>query len=159
MKVNIIYVGNIKDKYYADAVAEYEKRLNAYCQVTNIELKDEQIKDGASQSEIAAAIRKEGDKILAVLPQRAYNIALCVEGEMLSSEQLAERIDRITTGGESTVNFIVGGAFGMDPRVKQLADLRLSFSRMTFTHRMMRVMLIEQIYRAMNINAGGKYHK
>ncbi len=158
LQVNILYVGNIKDKFYADAVAEYEKRLSAFCKVKNIELKEEKPKD-ESETEILQVIRKEGDRLLDAMPKKGYKIALCVEGTQISSEDLAKKISSVTVAGDSEITFIIGGAFGMDERVKKAANFRLSISKMTFTHRMMRVILAEQIYRAMNILSGGNYHK
>lgn len=159
MQINIIYVGNIKDKYFSDAVKEYEKRLSAYCKVVNTEIKEAKIPENASAAQINKAIEEEGEKILSVLPQKSYKIALAVEGTMLSSEDLAKKIDLSLTGGYSSISFIIGGAFGMSEKVKKSCDMMLSVSRMTFTHRMMRVIILEQIYRAYNILSGGKYHK
>lgn len=159
MQINIIYVGNIKDKYFSDAVKEYEKRLSAYCKVVNTEIKETKIPENASAAQINKAIEEEGEKILSVLPQKSYKIALAVEGTMLSSEELAKKIDISLTGGYSSISFIIGGAFGMAEKVKKSCDMMLSVSRMTFTHRMMRVIILEQIYRAYNILSGGKYHK
>lgn len=159
MQINIIYVGNIKDKYFSDAVKEYEKRLSAYCKVVNTEIKETKIPENASAAQINRAIEEEGEKILSVLPQKSYKIALAVEGTMLSSEELAKKIDLSLTGGYSSISFIIGGAFGMSEKVKKACDMMLSVSRMTFTHRMMRVIILEQIYRAYNILSGGKYHK
>lgn len=159
MQINIIYVGNIKDKYFSDAVKEYEKRLSAYCKVVNTEIKETKIPENASAAQINKAIEEEGEKILSVLPQKSYKIALAVEGSMLSSEELAKKIDLSLTGGYSSISFIIGGAFGMSEKVKKSCDMMLSVSRMTFTHRMMRVIILEQIYRAYNILSGGKYHK
>ena len=158
LQINILYVGNIKDKFFQDAVSEYEKRLNGFCKLKNIELKEEKPKD-ESESEIATIIRKEGDRLLEAIPPKSYKIALCVEGKQISSEDLAQKISEIPLSGYSEITFIIGGAFGMDERVKKAADFRLSISKMTFTHRMMRVILIEQIYRALNIVGGGHYHK
>lgn len=158
LQINILYVGNIKDKFFQDAVSEYEKRLSGFCKLKNIELKEEKPKD-ESESEIASIIRKEGDRLLEAIPPKSYKIALCVEGKQISSEELAQRISDIPLSGFSEITFIIGGAFGMDERVKKAADFRLSVSKMTFTHRMMRVILIEQIYRALNIASGGHYHK
>ncbi|MBO5047837.1 MAG: 23S rRNA (pseudouridine(1915)-N(3))-methyltransferase RlmH [Clostridia bacterium] len=158
LQINILYVGNIKDKFFQDAVSEYEKRLSGFCKLKNIELKEEKPKD-ESDTEIALVIKKEGDRLLEAIPPKSYKIALCVEGKQISSEELAERILDIPLSGYSEITFIIGGAFGMDERVKKAADFRLSISKMTFTHRMMRVILIEQIYRALNIASGGHYHK
>jgi 23S rRNA (pseudouridine1915-N3)-methyltransferase len=159
MQVNIIYVGNIKDKFLADAVAEYEKRLSAYCKIQNTELKESRVPENASDAEINAAIAEEGKKILAAIPKKSYKIALAVEGKELSSVEFASKIDKSAEFGNSQITFIIGGAFGMAEEVKAACDFRLSVSKMTFTHRMMRFILLEQIYRAFNINAGGKYHK
>ena len=158
LQINILYVGNIKDKFFQDAVSEYEKRLSGFCKLKNIELKEEKPKD-ESDTEIALVIKKEGDRLLEAIPPKSYKIALCVEGKQISSEELAERISDIPLSGYSEITFIIGGAFGMEERVKKAADFRLSISKMTFTHRMMRVILIEQIYRALNIASGGHYHK
>ena len=158
LQINILYVGNIKDKFFQDAVSEYEKRLSGFCKLKNMELKEETPKD-ESDTEIALVIKMEGDRLLEAIPPKSYKIALCVEGKQISSEELAERISDIPLSGYSEITFIIGGAFGMDERVKKAADFRLSISKMTFTHRMMRVILIEQIYRALNIASGGHYHK
>ncbi|MBQ8497376.1 MAG: 23S rRNA (pseudouridine(1915)-N(3))-methyltransferase RlmH [Clostridia bacterium] len=159
MQINILYVGNIKDKFYAEAVQEYEKRLSAFCKVKNIELKEEKPPENPSDAEIALVIRKEGDRLLEAIPKKGYKIALCVEGTQISSEELAKKMASVTVSGDSEITFIIGGAFGMDERVKKAANYRLSISKMTFTHRMMRVILAEQIYRALNILSGGNYHK
>ena len=158
MQFNIVYVGNIKDKYLAEAAAEYEKRLGAYGAVKNTELKEEKITDGASAAEIAAAIEREGERILAALPQKSYKIALCVEGREMSSEEYAAFLGKVKDAS-AQITFIVGGAFGLSEKVKRACDSRISISKMTFTHRLARVLLLEQTYRAMNILAGGKYHK
>lgn len=159
LQINILYVGNIKDKFYAEAVQEYEKRLSAFCKVKNIELKEEKPPENPSDAEIALVIRKEGDRLLEAIPKKGYKIALCVEGTQISSEELAKKMASVTVSGDSEITFIIGGAFGMDERVKKAANYRLSISKMTFTHRMMRVILAEQIYRALNILSGGNYHK
>lgn len=159
LQINILYVGNIKDKFYAEAVAEYEKRLSAFCKIKNIELREEKPPENPSEAEIAMVIRKEGDRLLEALPKKGYKIALCVEGTQISSEDLAQKIAAVTVSGDSEITFIIGGAFGMDEHVKKAANYRLSISKMTFTHRMMRVILAEQIYRALNILSGGNYHK
>ena len=158
MQFNIVYVGNIKDKYLAEAAAEYEKRLGAYGTVKSTELKEEKITDGASAAEIAAAIEREGERILAAIPQKSYKIALCVEGREMSSEEYAAFLGKVKDAS-AQITFIVGGAFGLSEKVKRTCDSRISISKMTFTHRLARVLLLEQTYRAMNILAGGKYHK
>ena len=133
--------GKNKESYYTEAAAEYAKRIGAYAKLKITEV-------GESDREILAAI-----------PPHSYKIALCVNGTQLSSEGLAEKLDRIATQGSSTVCFIIGGSDGFGRAVEDVADMRLSFSKMTFPHRLMRVILLEQIYRALNINAGGNYHK
>lgn len=156
-KVTIISVGNLKEKYFAEATREYEKRISAYAQVQNINLKEENLAD-ARDGDIAAALEKEGNRILEVMPQRAYKIALCVEGKALSSEKLAELVENAkNTQGE--ICFVIGSSHGLAPKVKMACDYRLSVSALTFPHRLMRVILTEVIYRALSIVNGGKYHK
>lgn len=138
INVTILCVGALRDAFYRDAAAEYVKRLGAFCRLKTIETTD--------------------DKLLSFLPPRAYKIALCVEGKELSSEELAARLDSVATSGASDIVFVIGGFDGLDEKVKAACDLRLSFSRMTFPHRLMRVILLEQIYRAFTINAGMSYH-
>lgn len=159
LRVHIVHVGTIKEKYLTDAVAEYEKRLSAYCSVDNISVKEERLSDKPSAAEIATAIKKEGERILAALPPRAYNIALCVEGKQLSSEKFSERLASIANEGFSDICLIIGGSDGLSDEVKTACRMRLSVSEMTFPHQLMRVILLEQLYRAFNIAAGGKYHK
>lgn len=157
--VNLIYVGNIRENYLLAAAAEYEKRLSAYCRLVCTELKEEKLPDEPSQAQIDAAIKKEGERILAVLPQKSKKIALCVEGKQISSEEFSSLLKTAESSGFSQISFIIGGAFGLSEEVKKVCDFRLSLSKMTFTHRFARILLLEQIYRAENIAAGGKYHK
>lgn len=157
--VNLIYVGNIRENYLLAAAAEYEKRLSAYCRLVCTELKEEKLPDEPSQAQIDAAIKKEGERILAVLPQKSKKIALCVEGKQISSEGFSSLLKTAENSGFSQISFIIGGAFGLSEEVKKVCDFRLSLSKMTFTHRIARILLLEQIYRAENIAAGGKYHK
>lgn len=157
--VNLIYVGNIRENYLLAAVAEYEKRLSAYCRLVCTEIKEEKLPDDPSQAQTEAAMKKEGERILAVLPQKSKKIALCVEGKQLSSEEFSSLIKNAENSGFSQISFIIGGAFGLSEEVKKVCDFRLSLSKMTFTHRFARILLLEQIYRAENIAAGGKYHK
>lgn len=156
--IRIITVGKLKEKYLIEGCAEYLKRLAAYARVQVIELDEVRIPDKPSQAQIASALLAEGEKILEKAKGSAL-IALCVEGEMLSSEQLAAKLDALEVQGSSTISFVIGSSFGLSPIVKQTAVLRLSFSRMTFPHQLMRVMLCEQVYRACSISAGSKYHK
>lgn len=157
--INLIYVGNIRENYLLAAVAEYEKRLSAYCRLVCTEIKEEKLPDDPSQAQTEAAMKKEGERILAVLPQKSKKIALCVEGKQLSSEEFSSLIKTAENSGFSQISFIIGGAFGLSEEVKKVCDFHLSLSKMTFTHRMARILLLEQIYRAENIAAGGKYHK
>ena len=157
--INLIYVGNIRENYLLAAVAEYEKRLSAYCRLVCTEIKEEKLPDYPSQAQTEAAMKKEGERILAVLPQKSKKIALCVEGKQLSSEEFSSLIKNAENSGFSQISFIIGGAFGLSEEVKKVCDFRLSLSKMTFTHRFARILLLEQIYRAENIAAGGKYHK
>ena len=158
VNVRIISVGNLKEAYLRDAAAEYEKRLGGFCRFSSVCLKEEKVPDSPSQSEIDAALKKEAEKILEQLPKRAYKIAMCVEGVQLSSEELAKKIDTVTnTAGE--ICFVIGSSHGLDESVKRACDLRLSISKLTFPHQLMRVILLEAVYRALNINRGTKYHK
>ncbi|MBS7263571.1 MAG: 23S rRNA (pseudouridine(1915)-N(3))-methyltransferase RlmH [Eubacteriales bacterium] len=157
--INLIYVGNIRENYLLAAVAEYEKRLSAYCRLVCTEIKEEKLPDDPSQAQTEAAMKKEGERILAVLPRKSMKIALCVEGKQLSSEEFSSLIKNAENSGFSQISFIIGGAFGLSEEVKKVCDFRLSLSKMTFTHRFARILLLEQIYRAENIAAGGKYHK
>ena len=158
LKITIISVGGMKEKYFAEAIAEYEKRSSAFAQIKNINLKEEPTFD-ARDAEIAAALDAEGEQILKNLPPRAYKVALCVEGKQLSSEELAKKLEKLGGEGSSTVNFVVGSSFGLSENFKQECDFRLSMSPMTFPHELARVMLFEQVYRAFSINANSKYHK
>lgn len=139
LAVTIICVDKLRESYLREAVKEYEKRLSAYCRLKTIEVSDD-------------------NGILSVLPPRAFKIALCIEGKQMSSEELALFIGNTAVNGYSEIAVIIGGTDGMGENVKSACDLRLSFSKMTFPHPLMRVILLEQLYRALNIEAGGKYH-
>ena len=158
-KVSIICVGKLKEKFYADAVAEYTKRLGRFCKLEIIELTEERLPEDPSPAQIGAALAKEADAIRGKLPSSAYVIAMCVEGKTRSSEELARLMADSAGRGESHLAFLIGGSFGLHPSVKELAAVKLSMSPMTFPHHLARVMLLEQIYRAYQINAGSKYHK
>jgi len=157
--VTVLCVGRLKERFYADACAEYQKRLGRHCKLSLVELPEQRLGDAPSAAEVAAALEREADAILDRLPRGGAVIALCVEGKELSSEALAETMARYAARGVSQVTFVVGGSFGMAERVKRAADLRLSMSPMTFPHHLARVMLLEQIYRAYQIQSGTKYHK
>lgn len=157
-KINIICIGRIKEKYFADAIAEYSKRLSAFCKFNITELPEEKLR-GDSASGIAGVIAAEGKRIAQKISPSDYVIAMCIEGKQLSSEELSEALQSLAVIGKSTVDFVIGGSYGLSDEVKKRADLRLSMSRMTFPHTMARMILSEQIYRACEIAANGKYHK
>ena len=157
MNINIICVGKLKEKYLRDAVSEYVKRISRFANTEMIELPDEKIPDNASQKQEENVKQREGDLIMSRLKD-GYTIALCVEGKQLSSERFAAHLNNVCMRS-SRINFIIGGSLGLDERVKKAADMRMSFSEMTFPHQLMRVILAEQIYRAFKINEGEKYHK
>ncbi|MEA5135422.1 MAG: 23S rRNA (pseudouridine(1915)-N(3))-methyltransferase RlmH [Candidatus Fimivivens sp.] len=156
--IRLITVGKLKESYLSQGCAEYLKRLSAYAKVQVIELDETRLPERPSQAQIDAALAAEGEKILDKA-KGSVLIALCVEGELLSSEQLAAKLDALEVQGNSAISLIIGSSFGLDEAVKKAAVLRLSFSRMTFPHQLMRLMLCEQLYRACSISAGGKYHK
>jgi 23S rRNA (pseudouridine1915-N3)-methyltransferase len=158
LNVKFIVIGNLKESYLRDAAAEYEKRLSAFCRFETVQLKEEKLSDDPSDTEIQKALEREALQIEKSISPRAYRIAMCVEGNQLSSEELAERIERIEqTAGE--IVFIIGSSFGLADSVKKSADMRLSVSKMTFPHQLMRVLLLEGVYRAFNIRKGTRYHK
>lgn len=159
MNITIIALGKLKEKYLRDAVDEYTKRISAYAKPDIIELNPVKLSDSPSQTEIDNALNKEAEEIKKKIPNGSYVFSLCVEGKEKSSEQLAQTLKDITLNGKSSIVFIIGSSFGLSPEIKKLSDCRLSFSPMTFPHQLMRVMLLEQIYRAFQINNNGKYHK
>ena len=159
MNITIIALGKLKEKYLRDAVDEYTKRISAYGKVDIIELNPVRLSDSPSQTEIDNALTKEAEEIKKKIPNGSYVFSLCIEGKEKSSEQLARSIKEVTLNGKSSIVFIIGSSFGLSPEIKKLSDCRLSFSPMTFPHQLMRVMLLEQIYRAFQINNNGKYHK
>ena len=160
LKINIICIGKIKEKYFTDAVAEYAKRLTAFCKFSVIELNEERIRSNTpNEAQIAEVIEAEGRRILQKIGASDYVAAMCIEGRLLSSEELSETLDKAALSGKSTVDFIIGGSYGLSDEVKRRADLRLSMSKMTFPHQLARVILSEQIYRAFEISTNGKYHK
>ncbi len=156
--VTVIHVGELKEKYYAEACSEYEKRIGGFAKLTNIEIKESRLPQEPTGGQIANALEEEADKILAAIPDRAFTVALCVEGKKMSSEALAKAIDG-AVGDTGKLVFIIGSSHGLASRVKSASTLKLSVSDMTFPHRLMRVILLEQIYRAFAINNGLKYHK
>ena len=159
MKITLITVGKIKEKYFTDAMAEYAKRLSRYCKLEIIEVADEKTPDGASEALENQIKEKEGERILSKVPDSAYVVALAIEGKQLSSEELADKMEKWNVGGISHLVFIIGGSLGLTPKVLNRADYKLSFSKMTFPHQLMRVVLLEQIYRSFRIRNNEPYHK
>ena len=158
IKVNVIAMGKLKEKYLSEAVKEYSKRLSRYADFTVLELEPVKLSDKPSQAEITSALQKESELIFKKIPQSSFVCALCVEGKPLSSEDLALKVKELSGVGKN-ITFIIGSSYGLSENVKKSADLRLSISAMTFPHQLFRVMLLEQIYRAFKINEGSTYHK
>ena len=159
MKITILGVGTIKEKYFIDAIKEYSKRISKYSKVEFITVSDEAIPDNASLKEEEIIKNKEGEKILKAIPNNSYKIALALNGEMLDSVELANKISDIFTKGNSNIVFIIGGSLGLSKKVLDFADYKLCFSKMTFPHKLMQVILLEQVYRAFKINNNETYHK
>ena len=159
MKYTVVCVGKIKEKFYAQAVEEYVKRLSRYGKTEIIEVADEKTPDQASETVNRMIKDKEGERILAQIKEDTYVIALAIEGQMLDSEELAEKMEKLAISGISHIVFVIGGSLGLSQKVMKRADYHLSFSRMTFPHQLMRVILLEQIYRGFRIIANEPYHK
>ncbi len=159
MKITLLTVGKIKEKYFTSAIAEYSKRLSRYCKLEIIEVADEKISDKASEALERQIKEKEGKRLLAYIKEDAYVIALAIQGKMLSSEQLAKKIEGLGVSGKSHIIFIIGGSLGLADEILKKADFLLSFSPMTFPHQLMRVVALEQIYRSYKINQNEPYHK
>lgn len=159
MKITIVCVGKIKEKFYRDALAEYTKRLSRYCNLTITEVADEKTKEQASETECAIIKDREGERILKSIRDDGYVIALAIDGKTLDSVELSEKIDKLGLSGKSNVYFVIGGSLGLSDAVMKRADYKLSFSRMTFPHQLMRVILLEQIYRSYRIINHEPYHK
>lgn len=159
LNIKIIATGDFKENYLRDACAEYKKRLGAWCKLEEIILKEEKLPDNPSPSQIAKALECEEKRIFEKISPRAYVIAMCVEGKQLSSEELAEKISQIQGTGHSEIIFIIGSSFGLSNGVKARADYKLSISKLTFPHQLLRVILHEAVYRALSIINGTKYHK
>lgn len=158
-EITLIAMGKLKEKFYLSAAAEYEKRMKGYCQFNLIELPEVRLPDDPSPAEISAALEKEADTIIQKIPKGAWFCTLTPEGKLLSSDELAEKMKDIKLSGKSSACFLIGSSYGMAPRLKEIADLKLSMSPMTFPHHLARVMVLEQLYRAESIQAGSKYHK
>jgi len=159
IKVTIVSVGKVKDKYLQLGIDEFKKRLSRFCKLELIEVKDEALSEKASEKDLEIVREKEGKLILSKLPENAYLIVMDIFGMQLSSEELADKIKRIGIYGQSHVVFVIGGSVGLADEVKKRADLKLSFSKMTFPHQLFKLMLLEQVYRAFKINGNESYHK
>ena len=158
-KVSVVCVGKLKEKFYAEAAAEYLKRLSRYCRAEVVEVPESRLSETPSPAEIEQALLEEAGRVEAKLPKSCALIALCIEGTELSSPAFAEALRGFAVSGASQLAFLIGGSVGLHPSLKERADLRLSMSPMTFPHHLARVMLLEQLYRAYQIQAGGRYHK
>ncbi|MFD0698528.1 23S rRNA (pseudouridine(1915)-N(3))-methyltransferase RlmH [Paenibacillus sp. GCM10027628] len=159
MHIQILTVGKLKERYLVDGIAEYVKRLGPYAKVQILEVPDEKAPENMSPAEEQQVRVKEGERLLAKLAPDTYVVALAIDGEMWTSEQLASSLDKLATYGRSQVAFVIGGSLGLSGELLRRADMRLSFGRMTLPHQLMRLVLVEQIYRAMRINRGEPYHK
>ena len=159
MKITLITVGTIKEKYLKDAIAEYSKRLSRYCKLEIVEVADEKTPDNASDTVEDAIRDKEGERILKYIKEDAYVITLEIAGKMLTSEEMAEKIEKLGVQGTSHIIFIIGGSIGLGKEILKRSDYALSFSKMTFPHQLMRVILLEQIYRSYRIINHEPYHK
>ena len=159
LNITLLCVGKLKEAYWRDACAEYEKRLGAFCRFRLVEVSEERLPDHPSAAQIAATVEAEGKRLLEQIPRDSAVIPLCIEGKEMDSPALASRIEKIAVGGVSHIAFVIGGSWGLSDAVKNRAVLRLSMSPMTFPHQLARVMVLEQVYRAFQITTGGKYHK
>ncbi len=158
LTINLIYIGKLKERYWQEACGEYQKRLKAFCKLQMIELPEYKLPSAPSDSQIAKCIEEEGKESIS-RTKSGYRIAMCIEGKPVASEQLARKISELSLSGVSEISFVIGGSYGLSQEVKKQADWKLSMSPMTFPHQLARVMLLEQIYRAFQINHNGKYHK
>lgn len=159
MKITILTVGKMKEKFYRDAVGEYEKRLSRYCKLDIVEVADEKTPERASEAEQQKILEKEGERILANIRENTYVIILAIDGKMLDSVELSKKISGLAVSGVSDLTFIIGGSLGLCDEVMKRGDFLLSFSPMTFPHQLMRVILLEQIYRSYRIANHEPYHK
>lgn len=159
MQITILSVGKLKEKYLKQGIAEYEKRLSKYTKLSLIELQDEKAPENLSEKDMTAIKDKEGERILQKLSDDSFVITLEIEGKQLSSEQLAKKLDQLATHGKSKIAFVIGGSLGLSEAVIKRSNFSLSFSNMTLPHQLMRLVLLEQIYRSFRINCGEPYHK
>ena len=158
MKITLACVGKIKEKYLTAGIEEFTKRLTPFCKLETIAINEERMPEDPSPAEKEQVLGRETERLLAVIPQNSYVIVLDVKGKLISSEELAAKFDKLALGGNSHITFVIGGAFGYTDALRKRADETISFSRMTFTHQMIRLLLVEQIYRAFKISRGEKYH-
>ena len=158
MKITIACVGKIKEKYLTAGIDEFTKRLTPFCKLETVAINEEKMPDNPSLAEKEQVLEKETQRLLAIIPENSYVILLDVIGKQLSSPELASKIDALALNGHSHITFVIGGAFGYTDALRKRADYALSFSKMTFTHQMIRLLWIEQIYRAFKISRGEKYH-
>ena len=159
MNISIITIGKLKEKYLKAGIDEYLKRLSSYAKIEVIEMSDEKAPEELSPAEMEQVKQKEGEKLLSKLSPDTYVIALAIDGKMKSSEELADSLDKLATYGKSKIAFVIGGSLGLSQAVLNRADEKLSFSKMTFPHQLMRLILLEQVYRSFRINRGEPYHK
>lgn len=159
MKITVLTVGKVKEKFYRQAIEEFEKRLSRYCKLEIIEVQDEKTPDRASEIEEMQIKEKEGQRLLKYIKEDAWVCALAIEGKMLDSVELSQKMEQLGIGGTSHMIFVIGGSLGLTEEVLRRADFKLSFSKMTFPHQLMRVILLEQIYRGYRIMQGEPYHK
>lgn len=159
MKITILCVGKVKEKFYRDAIGEYQKRLSRYCKLEIVEVTDEKTPDGACETVENQIKEKEGNRILSKIREEDYVIALVIDGKMQDSVELSKNIQQLGVRGKSSIVFVIGGSLGLSKEVLKRADEKLSFSKMTFPHQLMRVILLEQVYRSYRIMNGEPYHK
>lgn len=158
IKVTLIALGNLKEKYLKDAAAEYSKRLSGYCELKIVELSPVKLPERPSEAQISNALEKEATAIIKAIPSGSFSVALCIEGKSYTSENFAKKINNLCAEGKP-LTLIIGSSYGLSETVKRYADMRLSVSDMTFPHQLFRIMLLEQLYRTFKINSGGSYHK
>jgi len=158
-KVTVLCVGKLKEKFYTEASTEYVKRLGRHCKIEIVELPEFRLPEAPSDGDVQRALAQEAAAIREKLPKGGAVIAMCIEGKLLSSEDLSKKLEQLAVSGKTQLTFLIGGSFGLHQSIKDMADLKLSMSPMTFPHHMARVMLLEQIYRAYQISDGTRYHK
>ena len=159
MKINIIAVGKIKEKYIREGIKEFSKRLSRYCDLRIIEVDDEKAPENLSDREMEGVKEKEGKRILSKIPQNSYIISLEIDGREISSEEMSKKIEELMVSGVNNISFIIGGSLGLSKEISKISNFKLSFSKMTFPHKLIRLILLEQIYRSFKIMKGEPYHK